>query len=337
MPRTEPRGGQILDGSLTDADFTGQLTVAKGGTGAASHTSGGLLVGAGTSPTTVIAPGGANTVLASNGTVWSAANISAAMFAGSAIVTESEGVNSSDNDTSFPTTAAVKDYVDTTTPPVMAVTAVKTANYTAASAEIVPVDATSGAIIITLPTAPANGTRVMVKRNDAVVANTITVTCGGSDRFNHAAGGTTQTLPFQNYGLWIEYNSGVWYQLSTALPIGQLDARYVGVGARINPRIGTATSSSTPTPSADSHDQYNLTAQTTGMTWGAPTGTAVDGQKMMLRIKTASAQSIAFNSIYRAMGITAPTTTAAGKTTYIGIIYNAADTKWDIIAAGTEA
>jgi len=34
-------------------------------------------------------------------------------FAGAAIVTEAEGVDSSDNDTSLPTTAAVKDYVDT--------------------------------------------------------------------------------------------------------------------------------------------------------------------------------------------------------------------------------
>ena len=35
-------------------------------------------------------------------------------FAGAAIVTEAEGLNSSDNDTSIPTTAAVKDYVDGT-------------------------------------------------------------------------------------------------------------------------------------------------------------------------------------------------------------------------------
>jgi len=34
-------------------------------------------------------------------------------FGGAAIVTEAEGLNSSDNDTSIPTTAAVKDYIDT--------------------------------------------------------------------------------------------------------------------------------------------------------------------------------------------------------------------------------
>ena len=40
-------------------------------------------------------------------------NIEVDNFKGTAIVTESEGVGSSDNDTSIPTTAAVKDYVDT--------------------------------------------------------------------------------------------------------------------------------------------------------------------------------------------------------------------------------
>jgi len=40
-------------------------------------------------------------------------NIEVDNFKGSAIVTESEGIGSSDNDTSLPTSAAVKDYVDT--------------------------------------------------------------------------------------------------------------------------------------------------------------------------------------------------------------------------------
>jgi len=42
-----------------------------------------------------------------------AGDIVASDLAAAALVTESEGINSSDNDTSVPTTAAVKDYVDT--------------------------------------------------------------------------------------------------------------------------------------------------------------------------------------------------------------------------------
>ena len=53
-----------------------------------------------------------NKTIDANGTGNSITNLEVADFNGSAIVTESEGLNSSDNDTSIPTTAAVKDYVD---------------------------------------------------------------------------------------------------------------------------------------------------------------------------------------------------------------------------------
>ena len=50
------------------------------------------------------------TINADNNTV---SNIEVDNFKGTAIVTEAEGIGSSDNDTSLPTSAAVKDYVDT--------------------------------------------------------------------------------------------------------------------------------------------------------------------------------------------------------------------------------
>ena len=54
-----------------------------------------------------------NKTFNANGTGNALSNVEVADFAGTAIVTESEGLNSSDNDSSLPTTAAVKDYVDT--------------------------------------------------------------------------------------------------------------------------------------------------------------------------------------------------------------------------------
>lgn len=53
-----------------------------------------------------------NKTIDANGTGNSISNLEVADFAGSAIVTEGEGLASSDNDTSIPTTAAVKDYAD---------------------------------------------------------------------------------------------------------------------------------------------------------------------------------------------------------------------------------
>ena len=54
-----------------------------------------------------------NKTFDANGTGNSLSNVEVADLAAAAVVTESEGLASSDNDTSLPTTAAVKDYVDT--------------------------------------------------------------------------------------------------------------------------------------------------------------------------------------------------------------------------------
>ena len=54
-----------------------------------------------------------NKTIDANGTGNSISNLEVADFAGSAIVLEAEGISSNDNDTTLPTSAAVKDYVDT--------------------------------------------------------------------------------------------------------------------------------------------------------------------------------------------------------------------------------
>ncbi len=107
---------------------------------------------------------------------------------------------------------------------------------------------------------------------------------------------------------------------------------------RITKRVGTTASSSTPTPDADANDQYNVTALAANATFGAPTGTPTDGQRLIIRVKdNGTARTLAFNAIYRAIGITLPTTTVISKTIYLGCIYNSADTKWDVIAYALEA
>ncbi len=67
------------------AEVTGTLPVNKGGTGAATHTTNNVLVGAGTSAVTSIAPSTSGNVLTSNGTVWTSATPSAGISEASAI------------------------------------------------------------------------------------------------------------------------------------------------------------------------------------------------------------------------------------------------------------
>ena len=101
--------------------------------------------------------------------------------------------------------------------------------------------------------------------------------------------------------------------------------------------ISTA-STATLTIDTDVNDFAVITAQSEALTIGAPSGTPVEGQKLIIRIKDdGSARAITFNAIFRAIGITLPTTTVASKITYLGLVYNSTDTKWDVIATKTEA
>lgn len=107
---------------------------------------------------------------------------------------------------------------------------------------------------------------------------------------------------------------------------------------RITARVGTTASSATPTPDADSHDEYTVTALAAGATFGAPTGTPTEGQPLIIRIKdNGTPRTLAFNAIYRAIGVTLPTTTTTSKTMYLGMIYNFTDTKWDVLSVVEEA
>jgi hypothetical protein len=105
----------------------------------------------------------------------------------------------------------------------------------------------------------------------------------------------------------------------------------------LNARVQTVTSSATVTP-VSTNDLVIITAQAVGLTLANPTGTFSEGQALMIRIKdNATARTIAFDTNYRAIGITLPTTTVISKTMYLGIIYNSTDAKWDIIGLNQQA
>lgn len=103
------------------------------------------------------------------------------------------------------------------------------------------------------------------------------------------------------------------------------------------PSIQAVTSSATVTPTF-SDDMVKITAQAAALALANPTGTAIAGLGMVIRIKdNGTARAISYGTQYRAIGITLPTTTVISKTTYIAMIYNSDDTKWDCVATGTEA
>ena len=103
------------------------------------------------------------------------------------------------------------------------------------------------------------------------------------------------------------------------------------------PRVQSVTSSATVTPTS-TNDLVKITAQATGLTIANPTGTMSEGQAMIIRIKdNGTAQTIAFGTNYRAIGVTLPTTTTISKTIYIGLVWNDTDTKFDVLGINTQA
>ena len=105
----------------------------------------------------------------------------------------------------------------------------------------------------------------------------------------------------------------------------------------VQPRVQAVTSAATVTPSGTADDMVVITAQAVALTLANPTGTSVQGQKLIIRIKdNATARAISFGTEYRAMGTALPTTTVVSKIKYLGFIRDTTDTKWDLVAAADE-
>lgn len=111
------------------------------------------------------------------------------------------------------------------------------------------------------------------------------------------------------------------------------DFLQAAANSSLNRIVSSITSSATPAPNADTTNQFDITALAANATVAAPTGTPLDGQVLLFRIKdNGTARTLAWNAIYRELGVGLPSTTVLGKTLYLGFIYNAADTKWDLVS-----
>lgn len=107
---------------------------------------------------------------------------------------------------------------------------------------------------------------------------------------------------------------------------------------RIDPRTSTTTTTATLTPDISAFDQYNITALGTALTINAPIGTPADGDKILFRILDSGvSRTLTWNATYTIIGTLLPPATTAGKMTYVGCIYNATNTRWDVIAVTTQA
>lgn len=124
--------------------------------------------------------------------------------------------------------------------------------------------------------------------------------------------------------------------------VGTTDSQTL-TNKRIVPRVNVQASPSSPlTWNSDGYDAYHITALASALTINADSGTPNDGQKVIFRIKdNGTAQSLSWTTgvskAFRAVGIVLPSTTVAGKTLYVGCIYNSSRGRWDAVATAQEA
>lgn len=130
---------------------------------------------------------------------------------------------------------------------------------------------------------------------------------------------------------------------------GSGNTSWVAVTASYNVNSTTNYTSPLSTWNSDSYQQYAATAQTTtSLTISADSGTPTDGRKIIFRFYSTSVLTLTFtggvskgfNRLGTPLTVSGSDfvyTTTASKTAYIGAVYNASTSRWDIVSVAQEA
>jgi hypothetical protein len=113
--------------------------------------------------------------------------------------------------------------------------------------------------------------------------------------------------------------------------VGYTGSAGTGTGAAAEDTYTTAVSI---TPDLDTYGLITVTALSSALNFVNPTGTPGSGQRLTIRIKdNGVARTLTWESTYRAgLDLALPNSTSAGKTMYLGFIWNSVDSKLDLIA-----
>ena len=132
---------------------------------------------------------------------------------------------------------------------------------------------------------------------------------------------------------------------STNLGLGTMatqDASAVAItggsmsGTAVTQRVVVIADGTSITINADTTDiatQANTQSAGT-LTIAAPTGTPVNGQKLILRLLSSNIQTFSWNAVFAgSTDLTLPTaSTGSSKYDYMGFIYNSTAVKWQLLA-----
>lgn len=116
---------------------------------------------------------------------------------------------------------------------------------------------------------------------------------------------------------------------------------YTGSSGNPIPRANTQTTATTIIPQSSLYEQYSITALASNLSILSDSDSPQHGQKMVYHIKDDSTpRYLTFATgtakSFREMGTTLPSITVSNKNVYIACIYNAVDSRWDVVAVSQE-
>ncbi len=137
-----------------------------------------------------------------------------------------------------------------------------------------------------------------------------------------------------------------------ARALGSSGARWIISGSQITPEslpstslnliapaVVSLASTNTVTPDVNStgNDVYTLTAVSTGVTFATPTGTPVDGQRLIFRVKdNGTAQTLTWSTVYHVGSeVSLSSVTSSGTWMYHGFLYSADSSRWHLLGKVT--
>lgn len=110
----------------------------------------------------------------------------------------------------------------------------------------------------------------------------------------------------------------------------QMTSMVANAVTTLPPRVGSTTSSATPTINTDNVDVYRLTAQAEDITSFTTnlSGTPTHGQRLFIEITGTAARAITWGASFEDSTVTLPTTTVSTDMLTVGLIFNSVTSKW---------
>lgn len=189
-------------------------------------------------------------------------------------------------------------------------------------------NATTGAYTLTIASAAGGTTYAVAQGYSSLIC------CDSTGVFASDSGVVTGSQTFTNVTVTGNINASTIVPSTTLTVSGNISP-----SGRVTPRVNSQASPASPLAwTSNSYDEYAITALANNLTINADSGSPVDGQRIIFRIKdNGVSRTLTWNAQFRAIGVFLPSSTTASKVTYVGAIYNSAESYWDVVGVVTQA